>query len=472
MDTQPLKLSRAPDVLKGYARPHSIEAEQSVIGAMILEGAAIDIAREIISADDFYREAHKELFKALSSLRDKDVGIDLITLQEELRRAGAFDTVGGMGYLTSLLDTVPTASHVAHYAAIVQQKAVLRRLIDAAIHVLSMASMPDIEDVGDVLSKAQDIFYEVVEAGQGRTTTATLSEAIQEVTDELEERAAMAPGAIVGLSTGINALDDVLNGLQGGHMIVVAARPSMGKTTLCLDIAEHVAVFENRTVIIYSLEVSAREVAMKFLSSGANIPQSALRRAVFADRHDWSRLTDYVSRRRKAPLLIDDASEQTVVELRSKTRRLHSRLKGSGNPLGLVVIDYLQLLRSGKKLGDLRQDVGEVSRSLHGMAQELSVPVVAVAQLSRAVDARADKRPVLSDLRETGQIEQDADVVLFLYRDSYYKGGVLLEGGVDQSEIIVAKNRFGGRCMLRVGFIPAVTRFVEIAQYSQPRPEQ
>lgn len=445
-----------------YVPPNSIEAEQSTLGAMLIERAAIEKACEILDKDDFYRDTHQTLFDVIRTLAERDQPVDLITVQEELKNRDKLDSIGGISYLTSLFETVPTAANVEYYAKIVQEKSILRRLIAAALEIIGI-SRGEIEDINEVIDQAERAIFSVSQqrTSQYFTQLRTLLVSVWDKAEELGE----LKKQISGLSTGIHDFDMITSGLQNTDLIIVAARPSMGKTSLCLSIAEHVALKEKKAVAIFSLEMSALQLALRMLCSQARINAHKLRVGHLSE-DDWTSLAQVVDEMYEAPIFIDDQTETTALTMRAKCRRLAAE-----HDLGLIVVDYLQLMRSHRKTDNRTQEIGEIARGLKSLARELNVPVIALSQLSRAVEQRENKRPMLSDLRESGSIEAEADMVCFIYREAYYKIKEAFDAGsvdevddkpMEETEIIVGKHRNGPTGMVKVGFMPEFAKFVNL----------
>jgi replicative DNA helicase len=383
--------SGAGGPLGALVPPHSIEAEQSTLGAMLIERAAVEKVFEILEKDDFYRDAHQTIFDVISFLTERDEPIDFITVQNELKNRDRLDSVGGIAYLTALFDTVPTAANVEYYAKIVEEKATLRRLISASLEIIGSAR-GEVEDVGEVLDEAERSIFSV---SQQRATAyfSSLKTLLLSVYDKAAEQSETKT-QISGLSTGIHDFDMITSGLQNTDLIIVAARPSMGKTSLCLSIAEHVALKEHKPVAIFSLEMSKEQLALRMLCSQAQINSHRLRTG-HLNEDEWGDLANVVQRMYEAPIFIDDATETSALTMRSKCRRLMAE-----HGLGLIVVDYLQLMRSHRRTENRVQEIGEIARGLKSLGRELKVPVIALSQLSRAVESRENKRPMLSDLRE------------------------------------------------------------------------
>jgi replicative DNA helicase len=427
--------------------PHSVEAEESVLGAMLLSEASISDVLERVRPDDFYKPAHRKIFDAVVSLFGRGEAIDTVTVAEELRRTGRLEEVGGKPHLFHLVNSVPAASNAFYYARIVEETALLRRLIEATQQAAAMA-FDSGDDVGEIVDSIEHLILSVAEK--------RLNDNFSHIRDLLHEQlerveALQEKGAsITGVPTGFVDLDNLTSGLQESNLIIVAARPSFGKTSLALNIAQQAATDHNVPVAIFSLEMSRQELVQRLVCSEALVDVHKLRRGNLNDQ-DWSRLATAVGRLADAPVYIDDTESVTVLEIRAKARRLKQR---SG--LGLVIIDYLQLMSGPRRSENRQQEISEISRSLKILARELKVPVIAVSQLSRGVESRQDKRPMLSDLRESGAIEQDADIVMFIYRDEVYNPDSTDKGS---AEIILAKHRNGPVGRIKLTFLENYTKF-------------
>jgi len=379
--------------LGAYVPPHSIEAEQSTLGAMLIERTAVEKVFEILDKEDFYRENHQTLFDVITFLAERDEPIDLVTVPNELKNRDQLDAIGGMAYLAALFDTVPTAANVEYYAKIVEEKATLRRLISASLEIIGSAR-GEVEDVGEVLDEAERSIFSV---SQQRAVAyfSPLRTLLLSVYDKAADMSEMKGTQISGLSTGIHDFDMITSGLQNTDLIIVAARPSMGKTSLCLSIAEHVAIKEHKPVAIFSLEMSKEQLALRMLCSQARVNSHKLRTGHLTE-DEWGTLAGVVQDMYEAPIFIDDATETSALTMRAKCRRLMAEHNG----LGLIIVDYLQLMRSHRRTENRVQEIGEIARGLKSLGRELKVPVIALSQLSRAVESRENKRPMLSDLRE------------------------------------------------------------------------
>ncbi|MBO5515210.1 MAG: replicative DNA helicase [Schwartzia sp.] len=437
--------------------PQNIEAEQAVLGAMLLEKKAIVAATELLKPDDFYREAHKLVFEAIVELSQRDEAADLVTVVEQLKKNEKLDKAGGIAFVTSLANAVPTAANVKYHAKIVLEKAQLRNLINTTTEIAGEA-YEDVEEIGALMEKAEKEILKVT--GRGTSFDFTpIGKLVIDVFDKVEKRS-QEKNALTGLASGFRDLDRLTSGLQASDLILVAARPSMGKTAFTLNIATYVAVKLKQPVAFFSLEMSNVQLVQRMLCAEGGIDSQALRSGELTD-DDWKRLIIASDRLTKAPIYIDDTPGITVAELRAKARRIKS-----DHGLSLVVIDYLQLMQGrASKNGDNRQqEISEISRSLKALARELGVPVIALSQLSRSVESRTIKRPMLSDLRESGSLEQDADIVMFLYRDEYYNEDSERK---DQADVIIAKHRNGPIDTITLFFEKRFTKFTTLDRISE-----
>lgn len=447
--------------LGAYVPPHSIEAEQSTLGAMLIERSAVEKVFDILNEDDFYREAHQTLFDVITTLAERNIPVDLITVQEELKNRDKLESVG-LPYLLSLFETVPTAANVEYYAKIVKDKATLRRLVSASLEIIG-AARGEVEDVDEVIDDAERAIFGV---SQQRNTAyfSSLKTLLLSVYDKAEELSEMK-SLISGLPTGIHDFDMITSGLQNTDLIILAARPSMGKSSFALTIAEHVALKEKKPVAMFSLEMSKEQLALRMLCSQARVNSHKLRTGHMTE-DEWGKLANVVQDMYEAPIFIDDATDASALTMRAKCRRLMAE-----HGLGLIIVDYLQLMRSHRRTENRVQEIGEIARGLKSLGRELKVPVIALSQLSRAVENRENKRPMLSDLRESGSIEAEADMVCFLYREAYYKMKEAFNTGegerperaeMEETEIIVGKHRNGPTGMVKVGFMPQFAKFVDL----------
>ena len=433
--------------------PQNIEAEQAVIGGMLIEKEAISKVAEFLKADDFYREAHRLIFEAMLELFNKNEAVDLVTVTEVLRKNDKLEAVGGIAYITSLANSVPTAANINYHGKIVEEKALLRGLINSATHIASMG-YEDTEAVADIIDKAEKMILEVSERKMSGDFV-PIKSIIFDAFGKIEQLYA-SKGGITGLATGFKDLDKITSGLQPSDLILVAARPSMGKTAFTLNIASHVAIREKKAVAFFSLEMSKEQLVQRMLCSEATIDSQRLRIGELEER-DWTKLISAADRLSSAPIYIDDTPGITVMEMRSKARRLKIE-----HDLQLIIIDYLQLMQgSSNKGGDNRQqEISEISRSLKALARELNLPVIALSQLSRSVESRQIKKPMLSDLRESGSLEQDADIVSFLYREDYYNPETENKNITD---IIIAKHRNGPVDTVQLFFHKQFTKFCDLS---------
>ena len=432
--------------------PQSLDAEQSVLGGILLENAALDRVVTLLSVDDFYREAHRSIFRAMLSLSERNEPVDLITLTEALRVRGQLADVGGATYLAELAERVPTAANVAHYARIVRDKSVLRSLIGAATEIAAR-SYDAADDVGDLLDRAEGQIFAIsdreVKAGFVRFDT------LLPETFETIDRLHKSKQSVTGVPTGFHDLDRMTAGLQPSDLIIVAGRPSMGKTAFCLNIAQYVGVHAGKGVGVFSLEMSKEQLVMRMLCSEARVDLAALRTGHLSNV-EFDALASAADRLAHTPIYIDDTPALSALELRAKARRL---ARDPDAKLSLIVVDYLQLMRADGK-DSREQEISEISRSLKALAKELRVPVIALSQLNRQVENRNPPKPRLSDLRESGAIEQDADVICFIYREEAYVEDTDKKG---IAEIIVAKQRNGPIGSVELAFLHQYTKFEDLA---------
>jgi replicative DNA helicase len=427
--------------------PHSVEAEESVLGAMLLSEASISDVLEKLRSDDFYKPAHRLIFDAVVGLFGRGEAVDSVTVAEELRRMGHIEEVGGKPYLFHLVNSVPAASNASYYARIVEETALLRRMIEATQQAAAMAYESG-DDVDHIVDNVEALIFAVAQRRLGDRFS-HIRDLLHEHLEQVE--ALQLRGSnVTGVSTGFVDLDNLTSGLQPSNLIIVAARPSFGKTSFALNVAQQAATDHGVPVAIFSLEMSKMELVQRLVCAEALVDVQKLRTGNLTDQ-DWSRLATAVGRLADAPLYIDDSESVTVLEIRAKARRLKQK-----NGLGLVIVDYLQLMSGPRRSENRQQEISEISRSLKILARELQVPVIAVSQLSRAVEARQDKRPMLADLRESGAIEQDADLVLFIYRDEVYNPESPDKGTV---EILLAKHRNGPVGRMKLTFLQHYTKF-------------
>ncbi len=437
--------------------PQDLDAEESVLGAMMLSDTAVSNVTEVIrDPRDFYREAHASIFQAILRLLARSEPIDAVTVADELANEGKLELVGGRGYVHGLVAAVPATANARRYAQIVRDLAVLRRLIDAGLEIAQLG-FDRRGEVSDIVDRAEARIFEVAQQRETRDLVplGSMLQAEFEKIERLHEHG----NDVIGVPSGFRDLDRMTSGFHASNLIILAARPAMGKTSLALGMARHVAVEVQRPAVIFSLEMSANEIAQRLMSAQAGIDLFRLRTGKLRD-DEWTRLIDACDRLSQAPLYIDDTAGINVMEIRAKTRRLKAREP----ELGLVVIDYLQLMSSAERVENRVQEISQMSRGLKVMARDLSVPVIALSQLSRAVESRPDKKPLLSDLRESGSIEQDADLVLFVYREEYYKREETPPERLGVAEVIVAKHRNGRVGEIDLAFIADKALFANLAR--------
>lgn len=416
--------------------PQKIDAEQSVLGAMFLSKTALEKAVESLNKDMFYLDAHKKIFEVMKNLDDKKVPIDITTVTNELEEKKLLNQIGGVAYLTEIVNVVPTAANVDQYIKIIEDKYLRRNLIEAGTEIADLGfSSPD--DIGEVLDEAEKKIFDVVKNRRG-SEFKTIQDVLFKAQADLEKLSSMK-NEITGVPTGYYDIDKLTSGFHDNELIIIAARPAMGKTAFALNMAVNMAVNAKKSVALFNMEMGAEQLITRMLASVGQIESSKLRTGRL-EHQDWKRVNEAISRLADTKIFIDDTPGMTVSEMRAKCRRLANSEDG----LDIVIIDYLQLISgSARYAGQRQQEVSEISRSLKTMAMELGIPVIALAQLSRSVEGREDKRPLLSDLRESGSIEQDADIVAFLYRDDYYNKESAIDEDTSKSEFIIAKHRNG-----------------------------
>jgi len=440
------------DVSSHKLPPQNIEAEQSVVGGILIENDAINKVMEILTPDDFYRDAHRKIYHALINLSERDEPADLITLTNELRKIDQLDSVGGASYLTSLIDSVPTAANIEYYAKIVKEKAILRKLIQTSTEIITH-SYEDRGDVEGFLDEAERAIFEISEK-RVKPSFYSIRDIVKESFKTIE-RLFQKKEAVTGVPSGFKELDRMTAGFQPSDLIIVAGRPSMGKTAFCLNVAQYAAIENRIPVAVFSLEMSKEQLVIRMLCSEAHVEGTRLRTG-FLTESDWPKLTIAAGNLSDAPIFIDDSAALSILELRAKARRLNAE-----HGLGMIMIDYLQLMRGRTRVESRQQEISEISRSLKALAKELNVPVIAVSQLSRKTEERRDFRPQLSDLRESGAIEQDADVILFLYRDELYNRS---EDNPNRgkAEVIIGKQRNGPIGKIELAFLDKFTTFKDL----------
>ena len=428
--------------------PQNLEAESSVLGGILLENDAINLVLELLRHDDFYRESHRKIFRAMIELSDRNEPIDLITLSEFLKSRNDLEAIGGTAYLASLADFVPTAANISYYARIVREKSILRSLISTATDIATRG-YEDQGNVEEFLDNAEKVIFDISEK-KVKASFVAVGDMIKDTlktVEKLYERKEM----VTGVPTGYDDLDRLTAGLQPADLIVVAGRPSMGKTAFSLNIATN-AAFAGTGVAVFSLEMAKEQLVLRMLCSEARVDNSKIRSGYLGER-DFPKLANAAGRLHEAPIYIDDTPAISILELRAKARRL---VRDRTKRVGLIVVDYLQLMRGMGQANNREQEISEISRSLKALAKELHVPVIAISQLNRRVEDRGDKRPMMSDLRESGAIEQDADVIMFIYRDEVYNPKSDNKG---IAEVIVAKQRNGPIDTVELTFLSEFTRF-------------
>ncbi len=439
--------------------PHSVEAEQSVLGGILLDTTAWDKITDILQERDFYRYEHRVIFHHIALLTEHAKPVDVITVAESLESHAELDKAGGLSYLGSLAQNVPGAANIRRYAEIVRDRAVMRRLAEVGTEIATSAYNPGGRDAGQLLDEAESRIFEIAEAGErGRQGFVAIPSLLTQVVERIETLYSRDNASdVTGIATGFTDLDSMTSGLQPGDLVIVAGRPSMGKTAFSVNIAEHVALEGNKPVAIFSMEMGGTQLAMRMIGSVGRLNQHTLRTGKLED-DDWSRMTHALGRLNDAPIFIDETPALNSLELRSRARRLHRQNGG----LGLIVIDYIQLMSSpsNKGMENRATEISEISRSLKSLAKELQVPVVALSQLNRSLEQRPNKRPIMSDLRESGAIEQDADLILFIYRDEVYNPDSPDKG---KAEIIIAKQRNGPIGKIELTFRGEYTRFENYA---------
>jgi replicative DNA helicase len=444
-----------PQLLSLKVPPHSIEAEQSLLGALLLDNQAFDRVADLVNGEDFYRDDHRRIWRHISRLIEANRPADVVTVSEAIEASEDKDKTGGPAYLGALAQNTPSALNIRRYAELVRERSVQRRLAQVATEIAESALSSGGKEVGQLLDEAESKIFQIAETGarrdQGLLEIKPVLARVFEKIDHLYHRD--NPSDVTGVPTGFVDLDRMTAGLQGGDLIIVAGRPSMGKTALALNIAEHVAVDNGLPVAVFSMEMSATQLAMRMLGSISRVDQHKMRTGRLSDK-EWSDLSDAMGKLHETPIYIDEGGALTALEVRARARRL----KRQYSKLGLIVIDYLQLMASSSQGENRATEISEISRGLKAMAKELDVPVVALSQLNRAVDQRPDRRPVMSDLRESGAIEQDADVIMFIYRDVVYKPD-LPEEQRGIAEVILGKQRNGPIGTVKLTFRGQHTRF-------------
>ncbi len=437
--------------------PHSLEAEQSVLGGLLLDNEAVDKIGDAIADADYYSEAHRLIYQHIVRLISESKPADVVTVSESLASTQKLDYVGGLAYLGALVQNVPTAANIRHYAAIVRERSILRQLAATAGDIADLAYNPMGRSARDVLDQAEAKVLHIAEQGaRGQAVFAEIGKLLAEVVDRIEVLFNRDdPTDVTGVPTGFSDLDRMTSGLQPGDLVVVAGRPSMGKTAFALNVGEHVALKTGMPVAVFSMEMGAQQLALRLIGSVGRLDQHKLRTGRLANE-DWEKLTAAIGQLNEAPILIDDSPALNAIEVRSRARRLQKQY----GKLGLVIVDYLQLMQASTTGENRATEISEISRAMKSLAKELKVPVMALSQLNRSLEQRPNKRPVMSDLRESGAIEQDADVILFIYRDEVYNADTQDKG---VAEIIIGKQRNGPIGTIRLTFIGEYTRFENFA---------
>jgi replicative DNA helicase len=454
----PPSRDRDDEVARLRVPPHSIEAEQSVLGGLLLDNSAWDRAGDLLTDSDFYRYEHRLIYDAVGKLVAATKPADVITVYEQLQTMGKAEECGGIAYLNALAQSVPSAANLRRYAEIVRERAVLRKLIEASDEIATQAFNPQGRGVSQILDEAEGRIFKIGEEGsRNKQGFQSMDNLVVQLIDRVTELSENGAEDVTGVRTGFYDLDRMTAGLQPGDLLVLAARPSMGKTAFALNIAENVAVKEGLPVVVFSMEMGASQLALRMVGSLGRIDQSHLRTGRLND-DEWGRLSESVDQLKNASVFIDETAALNPAELRARARR-QARHCGK---LGLIVVDYLQLMSGSSGSDENRAtELGEISRGLKALAKELQCPVLALSQLNRSVETRNDKRPMMSDLRESGAIEQDADVIMFIYRDDYYNKENSKEPGV--TEIIIAKQRNGPVGTVKLTFLKPFTRFDNLA---------
>jgi len=434
--------------------PHSIDAEQAVLGGLMLDERAWERIADKLDESDFYRKDHRLIFRAIGELSNKNLPCDAVTLGEWFDSNGLAELVGGTSYVIQLANSTPSAANIAAYAEIVREKSILRQLIDAGTEIVGDGFQPEGRSSQEILETAEQKVFHIAESGaRGKKGFVQMRSAVKEAFQILHQRYE-SKGSVTGLATGFADLDEMTAGLQPSDLIIVAARPSMGKTALAVNMAEHAALKSKKAVAIFSMEMSASQLAFRLISSLGRINQQHLRTGDIQEE-EWPRVTSAITLLSEAKIFIDDTPALSPAELRARARRLKRE-----HDVGLIVIDYLQLMQVPGNKENRATEISEISRSLKAMAKEMNIPVIALSQLNRSLEQRTDKRPVMSDLRESGAIEQDADVIIFIYRDEYYNPDSTDKG---TAEIIIGKQRNGPTGTVRLTFLGHYTKFANFA---------
>ncbi|MDN0073487.1 replicative DNA helicase [Crenobacter sp. SG2303] len=435
--------------------PHSIEAEQSVLGGLMLENQAWDKIADVVSEGDFYRHDHRLIYRSIARLVEQARPADVVTVSEHLDQNGELGNIGGLAYLATLAQNTPSAANIRRYAEIVRERSVMRQLAQVGTEISESAYNPQGRDAAQLLDEAENKVFQIAEStAKSKQGFLEMPGLLKEVVDRIDMLYSRDnPDEVTGVPTGFTDLDAKTSGMQPGDLIIVAGRPSMGKTAFSMNIAEHVAVEAGLPVAVFSMEMGGAQLVMRMLGSVGMLDQHVLRTGRLQDE-DWSKLTTAIGKLSEAPMYIDETPALTALELRARARRLARQF---GGKLGLIVIDYMQLMSGSGRSDNRASELGEISRGLKGLAKELQVPVIALSQLSRSVEQRPDKRPMMSDLRESGAIEQDADLIIFMYRDEYYNRDNPDNKGL--AEAIIGKHRNGPTGRVNLTFIGQYAKF-------------
>jgi len=445
-----------PETIIEKLPPQNLEAETAVLGSMLLDREAIARSIEMLDDSAFYAEANKEIFRAIVKLYDSGEAVDIVTLIEELKKRNALDKVGGPAYVTGLAGSIPTSANLEHYAKIVQEKCLLRNLISIATKIVSESFAPS-SDVEEILDRAERLIFDITASHKRRMQISEMKDIVKESIETID-RLYQRKENITGIPTGFHDLDMRLAGLQRSDLLVIAGRPSMGKSALAINIIEHVGTVKKIPCAFFSLEMSKDQLAQRMLCSLANVNSHKVRTGFFSQT-DWPKLVTAAGKLSEAPIFIDDTPGISALELRAKARRLKAK-----HDIQLLVVDYLQLMTGSLRAENRQQEISAISRSLKALARELEIPIMGLSQLSRAVEQRADHRPMLSDLRESGAIEQDADVVMLLLREEYYNP---TEENKGIAEVIVAKQRHGPVGTVKLAFLPEYTKFSNLSRVEE-----
>ena len=462
-------MAASPDRMFSSARvdalrvpPHSIDAEQAVLGGLMLDEHAWERIADKLGEEDFYRRDHRLIFRAIGDLASRNQPCDAVTLGEWFESSGLAEEAGGVAYVIQLANATPSAANILAYAGIVREKSVLRQLIDAGTQIVGDGFQPEGRKSEEILAEAEQRVFHIAETGaRGKKSYVEMRAAVHEAFQILSRRYE-SKEAVTGLATGFTDLDEMTSGLQPTDLIIVAARPSMGKSALAINMAEHAAIKSRKAVAIFSLEMSASQIAFRLISSLGRIDQQHLRNGDLAEE-DWPRVTSAITLLSETKILIDDTPALSPAELRARARRMKRQYD-----IGLIVVDYLQLMAVPGNKENRATEISEISRSLKALAKELNIPVIALSQLNRSLEQRTDKRPLMADLRESGAIEQDADVILFIYRDEYYDKESADKG---LAEIIIGKQRNGPTGTVKLTFLGRYTRFENTASEARGRYE-